>query len=161
MQYKNDILRFTWGDYPAIGIKHFEDRRNERFKNGTNIFNKSNLSTNDVLLNCFDILYKEKYLYILGKIKENHPHNTEWIVGFQTDEFKNDKPIYIFIVFSISKKETPMNDINKGDEFLCCITIVKDTFKKSKKINSNIKEETLCYYKDLNSYNWKININKK
>ncbi|MCO6494146.1 MAG: hypothetical protein J5I91_00500 [Bacteroidetes bacterium] len=39
MQHKDGILRFKWGDYPAIGINHFEQRRDERTKgNKTQIF---------------------------------------------------------------------------------------------------------------------------
>jgi hypothetical protein len=39
MQKKEDILRFTFGEYPAIGILHFEARRDERTKaNTTDIF---------------------------------------------------------------------------------------------------------------------------
>ena len=30
MQSKNGILQFQFGEYPAIGILHFEERRDER-----------------------------------------------------------------------------------------------------------------------------------
>ena len=86
MQHKDNILRFEWGDYPAIGIKHFEERRDERTKSsGTDIFDKANLTDEQVLLECFKILHKQKYKHILDTIAKNKPKHTEWVVGFETD----------------------------------------------------------------------------
>jgi hypothetical protein len=85
MQHKDNILRFEWGDFPAIGIKHFEERRDERTKrNGTDIFDKMNLTDEEVLLDCFKILKRDKYKYILDTIAKNKPKHTEWVVKNQT-----------------------------------------------------------------------------
>jgi hypothetical protein len=164
MQNKDNILRFQWGQYKAIGIKHFEERRDERIKtSGTDIFDKSNLSDENVLLECFKILENEKYDYILKTIKKNSTSGkiTQWVVGFETDELadKGNDYKFVFIVFSISIKETAMNGIEQGEEFLCCITVVKDTYKNIKKIPDNTVEETLCYYRpDGGDFEWKTTI---
>ena len=150
MQHKENILRFEWGDYPAIGIKHFEERRDERTKpEGTDIFDETQLSDEEVLLKCFEILKKEKYQEILDIIEKNKPKHTEFIAAFETDEHADKRQFnYIFLVFSISIKETAMNGIEQGAEFLSCITIVKDTYKKKRKLDNNTVEETMCCYRD-------------
>ncbi len=165
MQHKDNILRFEFGEYPGIGIKHFEERRDERTKaNSTEIFDNVGLSDEEVLLKCFKILEKEKYKSIKEKVEINKSKglHTEWISAFETDEIAdNGKDFkYIFIVFSISIKETAMNGIKQGQEFLSCITIVKDTFKKTRKLNDKTVEETLCYYRDDDGgdHKWKTAI---
>lgn len=164
MQHKEDILRFQWGDYPAIGIKHFEERRDERIKsNGTDIFDKVDLSDEQVLLECFKILEKQKYKYIIDTIAKNKPNHTEWVVGFETDEpaDKGNGFLFVFLVFSISIKATAMNGIEQGQEFLSCITVVKDTYKNIRKLPENTVEETLCYYRpDGGDFEWKKTINR-
>jgi hypothetical protein len=164
MQHKDNILRFQWGDYKAIGIKHFEERRDERTKtNETDIFDKKNLSDEKVLLECFDILKREKYKYILDTIKINKEKgkSTEWVIGFETDEpTDNGKGFYyVFLVFSISIKETAMNGIEQGEEFLSCITVVKDSYKNKRQLPDSIIEENLSYYRpDGGDYEWKKEI---
>jgi len=163
MQHKEDILRFEWGNYPAIGIKHFEERRDERTKSGgTDIFDKSNLTDEQVLLECFKVLKDEKYQYILDTITKNKPKHTEWVVGFETDEqARNNEYLFIFIVFSITVKLTAMNGIPQGQEFLSCITIVKDTYKNVRELEANTDEEILCYYRpNGGDYEWKKTINR-
>lgn len=160
MQYKEGILRFQWGDYPAIGIDHFEQRRDERTKsNGTDIFDETGLSDEDVLLRCFKILEDEKYQDILDTIESNKPKHTEFIAAFETDEIADNGRdfLFVFVVFSISVKETAMNDIEQGQEFLSCITIVKDTFKKRHQLADNSVEATMCYYRDEDGgdYSWR------
>jgi len=162
MQFKKGILRFEWGDFPAIGIKHFEERRDERTKtNGTDIFDESGLNDEDVLLRCFEILKDDKYDEILKIIENNEPKHTEFIVAFETDEITDNGKdfLFVFVVFSITIKETAMNGINKGDKFLSCITVVKDTYKRKRKVDENTKEETLCYYREDNfggdNFKWK------
>ncbi len=148
MQHKENILRFQWGDFKAIGIKHFEERRDERTKtNGTDIFDQANLSDEQVLLECFKILHSDKYNYILKTIEKNKPKHTEWVVGFETDEQadRGEDYKFVFLVFSISIKETAMNGIEKGETFLSCITVVKDTYKNIRKLPDTSIEETLCY----------------
>ena len=162
MQHKDNILRFEWGDYPAIGIKHFEERRDERTKtNSTDIFDKINLSDEQVLLECFQILRKEKYNYILDTISKNKPKHTEWVIGFETDEPVDKVSSYkfVFFVFSISIKDTAMNGIEQGQEFLSFITIVKDTFKNKKELPSETVEQTLCYIRpDGGDFEWTTKI---
>jgi hypothetical protein len=162
MQHKDNILRFQWGDYKAIGIKHFEERRDERTKrNGTDIFDKINLTDEQVLLECFKILHRDKYDYILTTIEKNKPKHTEWVVGFETDELadRGDDYKFVFLVFSISVKETAMNGIEKGETFLSCITVVKDTYKNVRKLPDTTVEETLCYYRpDGGDHEWKNQI---
>jgi hypothetical protein len=163
MQHKKDILRFEWGDFPAIGIKHFEERRDERTKpEGTDIFDESGLSDEIVLLRCFDFLKKKKYQDILDTIELNKPKHTEFIAAFETDEYADNGQFnFIFLVFSISVKETAMNGIEQGKNFLSCITIVKDTYKKKRRLNSNTVEETLCCYRGEfggDEYFWKKTI---
>jgi len=160
MQHKDGILRFEWGVYPAIGIDHFEQRRDERTKtNKTDIFGENGLSDEEVLLRCFKILEKDKYQEILDTIKANKPKQTEFIVAFETDEIaKNGRDfLLVFVVFSISIKETAMNGIAKGEEFLSCITIVKDTYKKRRQLGDDTVEITMCYYRDEDEgdYQWK------
>lgn len=171
MQYKDNILRFQWGDFKAIGIKHFEERRDERTKkDGTDIFDQTNLSDEEVLLECFKILEKQKYRYIIDTIEKNEKNGkrTEWVVGFETDELaeKGNDYKFVFLVFSISIKETAMNDIAQGEKFLSCITVVKDTYKNIRKLPDNTVEETLCYFRpDGGDHKWKKeiqrNINKR
>jgi hypothetical protein len=162
MQHKDNILRFEWGDFPAIGIKHFEERRDERTKqNSTDIFDKSNLSDEQVILECFKILRKEKYKFIIDTNTKNKPKNTEWVVGFETDEpaDKGSGFKFIFLVFSISIKETAMNGIKQGEEFLSCITVVKDTFKNKRELTPKIVEQTLCYARpDGGDFEWTTKI---
>jgi hypothetical protein len=164
MQHKDNILRFEWGDFPAIGIKHFEERRDERTKrNGTDIFDKMNLTDEQVLLECFKILKRDKYKYILDTIAKNKPKHTEWVVGFETDEIadKGNDYLFVFLVFSISIKETAMNGIALGQEFLSCITVVKDTYKNVRQLPDTTVEETLCYYRpDGGDHEWKKSINR-
>lgn len=166
MQSKKGILRFEWGEYPAIGIQHFEERRDERTKTeGTDIFDESGLSDEDVLLKCFKILEEEKYQEIIDTINGNKPKHTEFIAAFETDEYadKGNEFKYIFIVFSISIKETAMNGIKQGEEFLSCITIVKDTYKRKRKLADNTIEQTMCYYRDEDGgddYYWRENIQR-
>ena len=160
MQHKKDILRFEWGDYPAIGIDHFEQRRDERTKSdGTDIFDETGLSDEEVLLRCFKILEEEKYQEILDIIENNKPNHTEFIAAFETDEIaENGRDfLLVFVVFSISIKETAMNDIEQGTEFLSCITIVKDTYKKRHQLAENTVEYTMCYYRDEDGgdYRWR------
>jgi len=147
-----------------IGIKHFEERRDERTKrNGTDIFDKSNLTDEQVLLECFKILKRDKYKYILDTITKNKPKHTEWVVGFETDEpaDKGAEYLFVFLVFSISIKETAMNGIEKGQEFLSCITVVKDTYKNVRQLPDTTIEETLCYYRpDGGDYEWEKTINR-
>lgn len=164
MQHKENILRFQWGDFPAIGIKHFEERRDERTKtDGTDIFDKVGLDDEEVLLECFKILEKEKYRDILDVIAQNKPAHTEFIAAFETDEMADraSEFYYVFVVFSISVKETAMNGIEQGEEFLSCITVVKDTYKKKHRLPDNTVEHTLCYYRDEgggDDYFWKTSI---
>ena len=160
MQHKEGILRFQWGDYPAIGIKHFEQRRDERTKSeGTNIFDQRSLSDENVLLHCFKILEDEKYQDILNTIESNKPKLTEFIAAFETDEIaENGRDfLFVFVVFSISVKETSINNIKQGEEFLICITIVKDTFKKRQQLDNNVIEVTMCYHRDKDGgdYRWR------
>jgi len=160
MQHKDGILRFQWGNYPAIGIDHFEKRRDERTKQkGTDIFDETELTDEQVLLECFKILEEDKYDEILAIIEANKPKHTEFIAGFQTDEIAENgiDPLFVFVVFSISVKETAMNDINQGEEFLSCITIVKDTYKQKRPIDENTIEVTMCLYfnEDSDSYIWR------
>lgn len=156
MQQKKNILRFQWGAFPAIGIQHFEVRRDERIKScKTNIFGKTAQNDEQVLLSCFKILRLEKYNYILERIVKKEPRRIEWLVGFETDEKINDESCYkyVFIVFSISVKQTSMNGIKKGQKFLSCITVVKDYFKNRHKTSPNTIEQTLCYSR-LNGSNF-------
>lgn len=163
MQHKDGILRFDWGDYPAIGIDHFEQRRDERTKsNETDIFDEIGLSDEEVLLRCFEVLENEKYHEILDTIETNKPKHTEFIAAFETDEIaENGRDfLLVFIVFSISIKETAMNGIAQGEEFLSCITIVKDTYKKRRQLADNTVEVTMCYYRDEDGgdYRWRQEI---
>jgi hypothetical protein len=164
MQHKEEILRFQWGDFPAIGIKHFEERRDERTKrNGTDIFDRTNLTDEEVLLECFTILQREQYTNILRTIAANQPNHTDWVVGFETDEpaDRGNDYLFVFLVFSISIKETAMNGIEQGQEFLSCITVVKDTYKNVRQLPPGTVEETLCYYRpDGGDYVWKKTINR-
>jgi hypothetical protein len=161
MQHKEKILRFQWGDYKAIGIKHFEDRRDERTKNDkTDIFDCIGLTDEDVLLKCFQILKEGKYQEILNIIEKNKPSHTEFIAAFETDEMtdKTSQFYYVFVVFSISIKETAMNGIEQGEEFLSCITVVKDTYKKRHRLPANTIEHTFCYHRGEgggDDYYWK------
>jgi len=158
MQHKKGILRFEWGDYPAIGIDHFEQRRDERTKSdGTDIFEETKLSDEKVLLLCFKILEKEKYQEILDIIQRNKPKHTEFIAGFQTDEVAENgrDTLFVFVVFSISVKDTAMNGIKQGEDFLSCITIVKDTFKRRHLLPNDTEETTMCYYFDKEDYEYK------
>lgn len=164
MQHKDNILRFEWGDYPAIGIKHFEERRDERTKsNSTDIFDKANLTDEQVLLECFKVLKRDKYNHIIETNAKNKPKHTEWVVGFETDETsdKGSEYLFVFLVFSISIKETAMNGIEQGAEFLSCITVVKDTHKNIRKLPENTIEETLCYHRpDGGDFEWKTSIKR-
>lgn len=164
MQFKKDILRFEWGEYPAIGIKHFEERREERTKpSGTDIFDETDLSDEEVLLRCFKILEEDKYDEIISIVERNKPKHTEFIAAFETDEMseRTDGYDYVFLVFSIAVKETAMNGIEKGQTFLSCTTIVKDSYKKKRRLNENTVEHTMCYYRDEfggDDYYWKVKI---
>lgn len=164
MQHKENILRFQWGDFKAIGIKHFEERRDERTKiSGTDIFDQLDLTDEKVLLDCFKILEKQKYKYILETIEKNEKigRHTEWVVGFETDEPSDRGSGYkfVFVVFSITIKETAMNEIERGEKFLSCITVVKDTFKNIRELPETTIEETLCYYRpDGGDYVWRKEI---
>jgi hypothetical protein len=54
-----------------------------------------------------------------------------------------------------------MNNIEQGQKFLSCITIVKDTYKKRHQIADNTVEATMRYYRDEDGgddYYWKESI---
>lgn len=156
MHYKDDILTFSFGEYPAIGNNHFEIRRNQRTKtHTTDIFGFKNLSDRETVLKCLGILEKDKYQFVESINKKNKPSLTEFVVAFQTDETTpKGEAIYIFMVLCINFKETSMNDIKQGEEFLACITIVKDKCKRKVMAKVSVVEVELSYIKLFDKYLW-------
>lgn len=151
MIYNQDILQFQFGDFKAIGMNHFEERRAVRTRTTkTDLFSRKNLSDDEALIKCFQILERDKYKEIQQAVKNHHPKKVEFIAGFQTDEVAENgrDPMYFFVVFSISEKLTPKGEILAGEKFLSCITVVKDTHKKRCRSREERVEVTMCYCQD-------------
>ena len=151
MIYNQDILQFQFGDFKAIGMNHFEQRRAVRTRAiKTDLFSRKKLSDDEALIECFKILERDKYEEIQQAVRNHHPKRVEFVAGFQTDEVAENgrDSVYFFVVLSISDKRTPKGKILAGEKFLSCITVVKDTHKKRCRVKKDIVEIRMCYCKD-------------
>ena len=164
MKHNPNALTFTFGAYPAIEMKHCIEREIQR-KNllHTSIFNKSKMPVKDSILLCFNRLKADKYQFIVDTMEKNaaNGNNTEWSVGFQTDELdlKTGKPLFLFLVFSICPKDSAMNGITVGMNSLCIMTMLKDVHKNRIRPEDGSVEETLCLVKENGIYRWRRSLN--
>jgi hypothetical protein len=156
MQRDDNILTFKFGDYQAVEGNHFDARKRQRTQVAvTDIFGETGVSYENAILQCFEILHRDQYKYILETIETNNPKNTEFIIAFETDEkARNENSIYMFFVMAISKKETAFNGIAQGETFVQLMTIVKDRCKIKVATKPDAIEIELGYNKLFDKYVW-------
>lgn len=165
MNYRSDTITFPFGEFTAIEMYHCVQRELQRGNLKTNnIFGHKGVSIKDSLLRCFALLEKNHYNSIVTTWQENLAKEitTNWVVGFQTDETdpKSGKPLFLYVVIGISKKETPMNGVEKDEDAICIITVLKAAHKNRSRSESGTVEYTLCYYKTAESgFAWRKSLN--
>ncbi len=164
MNYRHDTITFPFGEFTAIEMLHCVQRELQRGNLLSNdLFGMKGVKIKPALVECFKVLERDHYNSIVTDWKADKAIGMKsvWVIGFQTDELERQKgkPLFLYVVFSISPKETAMNGVQLGEDAVCIMTVLKDSYKKARAAQQDTIERNLCYFKDSQGqYAWRTGL---